>query len=110
MSGTMGRDYYSIFGVIICLGSLSWLFSIEWQIYDDYMRTSGKARALFGINELAYLNKLLLSIGGILGFICAFLAYRRNEHKGVIRILMVLALITMLLPFFKVWSWFVPEI
>ena len=92
--------------IISALGIIAALY-IEWSIYLDYQAATGKSRAVF-LGDLHYIyHKAAVFIGGIISLVLAIIANRKKEALRNVIIAMLLATITILIPFLFLWRIFI---
>ena len=94
--------------IICCSLGILYILWIEYAIYLDYMSTTGKTQALFGITELvSYGHKFYAVFAGFLGLILCIMGFRSKEKRNLKWMAFSLSLFTIGLPFLRVWQWFV---
>ncbi|WP_407556738.1 hypothetical protein [Winogradskyella sp. 4-2091] len=95
--------------IIVILSSISLIILIHINItmYQHYIRTTGKTRALFGLSEwLVYGYRHYYGIIPIIGFIVSlFLAYK-IEIRKIALVAALISLVTIIFSIFSVWRLF----
>jgi hypothetical protein len=103
----MGRKkiiYLIIFLSLICL-----IFSVKVNIntYQDYMQSTGKTRALFGLSELKFSYRYYLGILSLIGFIISANYLRKKENPILLSIAMLISMLATSISFFRIWRIFI---
>jgi len=99
---------YSKIAIILCVISIIWTLCIERAIYYDYMSSTGKTQALFGLTLLfSYSYRYYLVFFGIIALGFSIMAIRKKENEQHIVISILLAINSIILPFLNVWQYFI---
>lgn len=96
--------YLIIFVSFICL-----IFSVKVNIntYQDYIQSTGKTRALFGLSELKFSYKYYFGIISLIGFIISANYLRKKENRLLVSIAMLISILAMIMSFFRIWRIFI---
>ena len=99
---------FSKIAILLSVISILWTLYIESSIYDDYLSSTGKTKALFGLKLLFdYSYRFYLCAFGIVSLFLSFVAHRKNENQLYIIIAILLAISSILLPFMGIWKYFI---
>lgn len=96
--------YLIIFVSFVCL-----IFSVKVNIntYQDFIRSTGKTRALFGLSELKYSYKYYLGIISLIGFLISANYLRKKENILLLSIAMSISILAIIISFFRIWRIFI---
>ena len=96
--------YLIIFVSFICL-----IFSVKVNIntYQDYIHSTGKTRALFGLSELKFSYKYYFGIISLIGFIISANYLRKKENRLLVSIAMLISILATIISFFRIWRIFI---
>ncbi len=96
--------YLIIFVSFICL-----IFAVKVSIntYQDYIQSTGKTRALFGLSELKFIYRYYLGILSLIGFIISVNYLRKKENRILVSIAMLISILAMIVSFFRIWRIFI---
>lgn len=98
------RYKLTLFSILLSTLCIFALLSVEWSIYFDYIKATGKTQALFGLTEMNYAStKFYLAGGGLIALVLAVIALRKKESKKTAKIAIIMAVITMVLPVTRIW-------
>jgi hypothetical protein len=96
--------YLIIFVSFICL-----IFAVKVNIntYQDYIQSTEKTRALFGLSELKFSYRYYLGILSLIGFIISANYLRKKENRILVSIAMLISILAMIVSFFRIWRIFI---
>ncbi len=96
--------YLIIFVSFICL-----ILSIKVTIntYQDYVQSTGKTRALFGLSELKFSYRYYLVILSLIGFIISANYLRKKTNRLLVSIAMLISILAIITSFFRIWRIFI---
>ena len=81
---------------------------INYQIADEYLKSDGKTRALFGIKELYRFDyQYYVAILGIISLILAVLSIKNNDQRLKKIISVLLSILAITITFVRIWRLFV---
>lgn len=94
--------------IIFCGISLVFLIRIHFNIYDEYMDSTGKNRALFGLTEaFQYGYRYYLGIIPLIGAIISLIFLKNKQVRKYSILSFIISLVTLLFAFFSIWRVFV---
>ena len=95
--------------LIILVSFICLILSIKVNInsYQDYIQSTGKTRALFGLSELKYSYKYYLGILSLIGFIIAAIYLRKKENRLLVSIAMLISILAIIMSLFRIWRIFI---
>ena len=100
------KNKFSVASLIISFGSITYLIVLNYKLAQRYIAASGKTRALFGLNELGWLEyKFYLAPFIILSLILWIVSFRKKEWKTLSIIAAVASIVSFLLLFIRFWKW-----
>ena len=96
--------YLIIFVSIICL-----IFSIKVNIetYNNYIQSTGKTRALFGLSELKFSYRFYFGILSLIGFLISANYLRKKENRILVLFAMLISILATIISFFRIWRIFI---
>ena len=96
--------YLLLFVSFICL-----LFAVKVNItiYQEYMQSREKRRALFGLSELRFSYRYYLGILSMIAFITLATFIRKKENQLLVSIAMLISILAICMSFFRIWKLFV---
>jgi len=80
---------------------------ININLYNDYIQSSGKTRALFGLFEFKYMYRYYLGTFTLIEFFLSVYFLRKKENMVIAFIATIISIIAGILLFFSVWRLFI---
>ncbi|KUJ50222.1 hypothetical protein [Chryseobacterium sp. JAH] len=97
---------YSLLSIVSNFIVIWFLVRINVSIFEKYINTDGKTKALFGLIELQYIYKYYFLSIILVSFIFLCYAYKKNEDI-VVKIAALISLgLAILSIFINFWKWF----
>ena len=102
-------DRKKIIYLIIFVSFIGLIFSVKVNIntYQDYIQSTGKTRALFGLSELKFSSKYYFGILCLIGFLISANYLRKKENRLLVSIAMLISILAMIMLFFRIWRIFI---
>ena len=102
-------DRKKITYLIILVSFICLIFSVKVNIniYQDYIQSTGKTRALFGLSELKFSYIYYLGILSLIGFIITANYLRKKENRLLVSIAMLISILAIIMSFFRIWRIFI---
>jgi hypothetical protein len=103
------RKYkFAAASLIISIGNIVYLIVLNYKLAQQYLASSGKTRALFGLNELGWLEyKFYLAPFLIISLILWIVSFRKKEWKQLSIVAAILSIVSILLLLIRFWRWMV---
>lgn len=99
--------YLITFSLLISLAALIAGIHANYALYIDYLNSSGKTRALFGLMELAYLRRFYLLIPLVLINLWLFVVAKNYPSKRWSIVALFVAFFAGWILVYPFWRWFV---
>jgi len=77
------------------------------DIYKNYIQSTGKTRALFGLSELKFGYKNYFGILTFIGFLISTFLLRKNKNRLIISIAIFTSILATVVSFTSVWKMFI---
>lgn len=102
-------DRKNIIYLIIVVSFICLIFAVKVNIntYQDYIQSTGKTRALFGLSELKFSYRYFLGILSLIGFIISANYLRKKENRLLVSIAMLISILAIITSFFRIWRIFI---
>ena len=95
---------YFVISIALSLASMVITFMINIQMARQYLRSVGKTRALFGVNELLQFGyQYYVVLLGVVSLVLALLGGRGILQKRKFLIAVVLSLLSIAMVFLRIW-------
>jgi hypothetical protein len=104
----MTKSKLILIPIILSILFLYWELIIEREIYIDYINSTGKTRALFGLKDLlGYSDRYFIISGGIINLVMTLILIKYRPSKFQLLIGILISTLSIILPFLSIWKIFV---
>lgn len=95
---------YSLISMGVCVLCIIYLLVINFRLASEYAKATSKTRALFGLNEIVYIQpKVYVELISIVALILALIGLRKKESKNYVIVSILLAILSGALVFPRLW-------
>jgi hypothetical protein len=102
------RNKFSVISFALNFVTIFFIVNLNYKIYNKYINSNGKTKALFGLVELGYLEyKFYLLIPIIFSIGLSIYAKKRFENRYTYLSALLISALLLILVFVRIWSFFV---